>query len=386
MFFGSQEGMFRIFPGRQWDTRYDFDPRHRPWYIAASSGPKNIILVLNTSGSISDKMDLLKEAAVLVIKTLTVHDRVAIVHFNSTAQVIGDPDGSMRKATKENQAILIDAINGLKAEGGTNVFDALQSAFDTLEKTVTAEHDKACNTAILFLTDGLMENSEGVNVTEHDVINLVSTRINDTMKSTDKPILFFVYSISNDDEVHDFPKKLACSTKFGVWSKISDSTKIVQSLASYYRLFSIGLGNRKDNFTVWVDPYSFATGGVNGTSVSAPVFDRSLNPPLLIGVVGINFPLIAAYEALGVEDQAAVTKLLGTTVTCLKLNLTLCVLESFRKLTVGGNESLCFAGNCSANDFVQVEPVKCESISEYPSNLWANTNFKEKLYPVRINK
>ena len=33
----------------------DFDPTVRPWYIAASSGPKDIILVLDTSGSMKMK-------------------------------------------------------------------------------------------------------------------------------------------------------------------------------------------------------------------------------------------------------------------------------------------------------------------------------------------
>ena len=388
MFFGSQEGMFRIFPGRQWEKCGSFDPRLRPWYIAASSGPKNIILVLNTSGSMNgQRLELLKKAAILVIETLTVGDRVAIVPFASTSYgVIGDSDGRMLAATKENRDYLVNAINGLKAIGGTNLYDALQSAFDTLDKTVAAELHVTCNSAILFLTDGLMENPQGVNVTGQNVIDLVSSRINATMTSMGKPILFFTYSISSDDEMNTFPKELACSTEFGVWSKISEPKNIIQSLTSYYRLFSLGLGNSKDNFTVWVDPYSFATGGVNGSTVSAPVYDRSLSPPLLLGVVGINFPLSAAYKALGIDDPTALDQtVLASTAKCPTLNLTLCVLESFRKLSVAGNESLCFAGNCSGDDFVQVEPIKCESVSDHPSNLWANTNVNGKnSYAVRI--
>jgi hypothetical protein len=122
--------------------------------------------------------------------------------------------------------------------------------------------------------------------------------------------------------------------------------------------------------------------------VSAPVYDHSLNPPLLVGVVGMNFPLSAAYKALGVEtgDPAVLNQIvLASTAKCPTLNLTLCVLESFRKLSAAGNESLCFAGNCSANDFVQVEPIKCVSLSDYPSNLWVNILFKGISYEVRSN-
>ena len=336
------------------------------------------------------RLELLKKAAILVIETLTVGDRVAIVPFASTSYgVIGDSDGRMLAATKENRDYLVNAINGLKAIGGTNLYDALQSAFDTLDKTVAAELHVTCNSAILFLTDGLMENPQGVNGIEQNVIDLVSSRINASMQSIGKPILFFTYSISSDDEVHTFPKELACSTEFGVWSKISDSTKIITSLTSYYRLFSLGLGNSKNNFTVWVEPYSFATGGVIGTTVSAPVYDRSRSPPLFVGVVGMDFPLIAAYKALGVEtgDPAVLDQIvLASTAKCPTLNLTLCELESFRRQSATGDESLCFAGNCSADDYVQVEPMKCESVSDYPSNLWQNANTKGKSYAVRIDE
>ena len=388
MLFGSQEGMFRIFPGRQWEKCGTFDPRLRPWYIAASSGPKNIILVLDTSGSMSGaRIDLLKEAAILVIETLTVGDRVAIVPFSTTARVIGDPDGRMLAATKDNRDSLVNAINDLKAEGDTNFYEALQMAFDTLDKTVGAELHVACNSAILFLTDGIMTTPKYI--TEENVIDLVETRINATMQLIGKPIMFFTYSISENDEVHAFPKKLACSTELGVWSKISDPTKIVQSLTSYYRLFSLGLGSSKDDFVAWVEPYQFASGGVTGTTVSAPVYDRSQSPPLFVGVVGMDFPLIAAYKALGVEtgDPAVLDQIvLASTAKCPTLNLTLCELESFRRQSSTGNESLCSVGNCTADDFVQVEPMKCESVSDYPSNLWQNTNTKGKAYAVCIDE
>ena len=387
MYFGSQDGMFRSFPGQQEIFCGQYDPRVRPWYIAASSGPKNIILVLDTSDSMrGQRMELLKAAAIRVVQTLTVGDRVAIVPFATTAHVIGDSDGRMLVATVANTEYLVNAINGLYAEGETNFYGALQSAFDTMDKTVAAALHVACNSAILFFTNGIMTTPQ--NVTEQDVIDLVSTRINATIQSIGKPIVFFTYSISETDEVHAFPKKLACSTELGVWSKIVDPTKIVQSLTSYYQLFSLGLGNSKDNFVAWVGPYNITFSDIMGTIVSAPVYDRSLNPPLLIGVVGIFHNLNAAYKALGIEtgDPAVLNQIeLASTAKCPTLNLTLCVLESFRQQSSTGNESLCFAGTCSTNDFVQVEPIKCESVSDYPSNLWDNILFQGLSFRVRNN-
>ena len=51
-YFGSTTGTVRIYPGREWSTNFagfynDYDPRVRPWYIAATSGPKDVIIVLD---------------------------------------------------------------------------------------------------------------------------------------------------------------------------------------------------------------------------------------------------------------------------------------------------------------------------------------------------
>lgn len=51
-YFGSTAGVFRLFPGSEWDTNFagfynDYDPRLRPWYIAATSGPKDVVIVLD---------------------------------------------------------------------------------------------------------------------------------------------------------------------------------------------------------------------------------------------------------------------------------------------------------------------------------------------------
>jgi len=388
MFFGSQEGMFRIFPGRHYEKCGAYDPRVRPWYIAASSGPKNVVLVLDISGSMisgtGQRFFLLKQAAIHVIETLTVGDRIAIVAFSSSARVIGDSEGRMLTANSTNKAFLVKAVNDLAATGATNFLAALGSAFDTLDKTIEAELNNNCNSAILFLTDGVMTDPK--NASEQNVIDLVATRLNATMQSSGKPILFFTYSIGAvNDDVHRFPRELACSTELGVWSKIDDELKLFESLTSYYRLFALGLGNK--DFVAWVEPYKFATGGVVGTTVSAPVYDRAHNPPLFLGVVGMNFPMSAINKALGSDagNEAAVQRIVqASTANCPSLNLTLCELESFRRLSSAGDEAICDVNACNASDFVQVEAAKCPSVADYPDYLWMNANYIGKPYFNRV--
>ena len=87
--------------------------------MAGSSGPKDVVLVIDVSGSMDDygRMGLAKDAATTIIDTLTVADRVAIIAFSGEATQIGDIGNasSLIRATAENKKVLIDAINGLEA-------------------------------------------------------------------------------------------------------------------------------------------------------------------------------------------------------------------------------------------------------------------------------
>jgi hypothetical protein len=58
--------------------------------------------------------------------------------------------------------------------------------------------------------------------------------------------------------------------------KIVDDRFIVESSKSYHTLFALGLlQNSGKDFVAWVEPYSFATGSILGTTVSTLVYDRS---------------------------------------------------------------------------------------------------------------
>jgi len=380
-FFGSQDGTFRIYPGRHSKSCGSYDPRLRPWYTAASSGPKNIILVLDTSGSMNgQRLVLMKLAASRVVNTLSVGDRVAIVQFSDTAKLFAGGNGHMLTATAENKSYLLGEIDNFEASGGTNFYDAFVEAFNTLEETMKVELNADCNSAILFLTDGKMNGPANIPPSELPlaVMDLVTDRIKQV--STNHPTLLFTYSVSEEgDDVHDFPKELACATEKGIWSKIVDEEKLVESLASYSLLFSLGLGdNRNKDFVAWIEAYEYSTGGVMGTTVSAPVYDRTTSPHIFIGAVGIDIT-VNAIERLGdaSADEVLSRIVTASTARCPLFETDLCGLESFRRKGSLGDEALCSPGNCT-DKFIQTEPKICSSLSDLPSNVFDNTRFSGK--------
>jgi von Willebrand factor type A domain len=254
-FFGSTTGAFRIYPAQYYPECGSFDPRVRPWYAAAGSGPKNIIMVLDTSGTMasSNRIGLLKEAAHRVINTTGTADRIAVVFFNDTVRAITDKE-LMFNGSDTNKQILREAVEREYARGGTNITGAFEEAFDILDNSAKVELFVDCYTAILFLTDG----KSNIGSTPHDeVIDMVKTRLRATReKMGDTPIYLFTYSIENPG-VDGLPAKLACSLPDnGIWTRIDTDENIVDSLSNFYKFFALGLGNdfNKD-FVAWVEPY-----------------------------------------------------------------------------------------------------------------------------------
>jgi hypothetical protein len=386
-YFGSRHGAFRIFPGRSATGAESYDPRLRPWYVAASSGPKNVLLILDTGGSMHGvRLELLKQAAHRVISTLTVGDRVAIVGFGSDAYVTADQGKYLFVATEENKKYLLDQIDKLKARGQTNAYAAFVAAFNLLDATIAQEYQVDCNSAILFLTDG--EITEPAALTPAARIAQVTTLVQDRLNTTQSllsghPILLFTYSVSEDANVETFPSQLACSVEHGVWSKIQTNEQIVDSLSSYYQLFALGLGSdANSDFVAWVEPYVYSTGDILGTTVSIPVYDRSVNPPLFIGVAGIDLPLSALNKALGTNssEESIRRVTLVSTASCPALSLSTCALESYRRQGPAGDAALCTIGQCNASDFVPVQEAECPGVLNYPRDLWANFAVAGKSY------
>ena len=139
-YFGSSQGLIRLYPAREWDTNFagfynDYDPRVRNWYIAATSGPKDVIIVVDCSLSMSGKkFEIAKSVAKAVIDTLTSHDYVNVVcarasHWNEVGksqsfqtEVLSCQQNRMVQATLAHRRDLKEKISELIA-GGTSEFE-----------------------------------------------------------------------------------------------------------------------------------------------------------------------------------------------------------------------------------------------------------------------
>ena len=365
IYFGAHNGLFRMTPAKHQSECWEYDPRRRPWFVAASSGPKDVVLVLDISQSMAEsetrekRFQKAKKAAETVIDTLTVADKIAVVLFNGNASVLtlasNDNLEQLIVASDDNKDQLKAKINSIEANGVTNFYDAFDKTFTVLSNSFSNEEYAAagsgCNVAVIFLTDGaIAEYKEGQELEDETerVISLVQNRTEELNANFSRKTTIFAYSVGDQSDT-DVMKKIACNTN-GIWTHISDdeineTDNLITKMGAYYQLFASGLGAGENNedFVAWVEPYVYKSDGKLGTTVSVPVFDRSITPHLFLGVVGVDVYLDTIEKVLKDVDATEWVKdnfVVKAPELCPKIEPTQCQLNALRS-SFGGVNATC---------------------------------------------
>ncbi|MFH1721925.1 MAG: VIT domain-containing protein [Candidatus Altiarchaeota archaeon] len=146
--------------------------------------PKDVLLVLDTSGSMSgEKIKQAKEALKFTVNSLNDVDKFNIITFSSEVRKWRS---GLVEVNEENIESAVDFIEDIKAAGGTNINDALQDALDMSKK------DTGRMQTLIFLTDG----KPTVGTTNIE-------RILETVRSeNDAGSRFFVFGVGYDVNTH----------------------------------------------------------------------------------------------------------------------------------------------------------------------------------------
>ena len=114
-------------------------------FFEASEVPLDLILLLDTSSSMSDKMDVVHEAATGFVKTLRREDRGAIVAFADGVDVV--------QQLTSDRAVLEQAIRRTAARGATSLNNALYISLKQFGRGARQDGDVR-RQAIAVLSDG----------------------------------------------------------------------------------------------------------------------------------------------------------------------------------------------------------------------------------------
>lgn len=141
-YFGSDTGILRHFPAIQWDESDEdgdadiYDCRKRSWYIETATCSKDIVILLDNSGSmIGFPQHVSKFTIKSILDTFSNNDFFTIFNYSATVDdVIPCFKDALVQATPENIAVFNDAISKLKPTGYANLTIAYTKAFELLKQ------------------------------------------------------------------------------------------------------------------------------------------------------------------------------------------------------------------------------------------------------------
>ena len=109
--------------------------------VAPANEPFNLVLLLDVSGSVEERMDFIRKAARDFLLTASPQDRISIISFRDDIQVISDFSTDRQMLSKK--------LDEIDAGGGTALYDALGYILSEPVKKLHGER-----TAIVVMSDG----------------------------------------------------------------------------------------------------------------------------------------------------------------------------------------------------------------------------------------
>ncbi|XP_076235530.1 voltage-dependent calcium channel subunit straightjacket isoform X5 [Calliopsis andreniformis] len=256
-YFGSATGFMRQYPAMNWymEPVDLFDCRTRSWYIEAASSPKDILILIDTSGSMTGiRREIARHVVNNILDTLGNNDFVNIITFSDvTKEVVPCFNDTLVQANLANVRELKRAISNLETEKIANFSLALTTAFQLLASYRLEREGARCNQAIMLITDGVPYNYKDIFETYNWQGNL------DEPYKADMPVRMFTYLIGR--EVADVREVqwMACANR-GYFVHLCTLAEVREEVLKYVPVMArpLVLG-RTDHPTIWTPVYADVT-------------------------------------------------------------------------------------------------------------------------------
>ncbi|XP_045553045.1 voltage-dependent calcium channel subunit alpha-2/delta-1 [Salmo salar] len=288
--FGSATGLARYYPASPWmDARKTpskidlYDVRRRPWYIQGAASPKDMLILVDASGSVSGlTLKLIKTSVSEMLETLSDDDYVNVVYFNTRVNNTACFD-HLVQANVRNKKILRDAIQNISAKGITNYTKGFEFAFEQLYATNITRAN--CNKIIMLFTDGGEERASAI-LQEYN---------------SDKKVRIFTFSVGQHNYDKGPVQWMACANK-GYFYEIPSIGAIRINTQEYLDVLGrpMVLADQLAKQVQWTNVYLDALELGLVITGTLPVFNKTkykdelgieIQNQLILGVMGIDVSL-----------------------------------------------------------------------------------------------
>ena len=122
-------------------TVFENGVERRVTKVVPTNEPFNLVLLLDVSGSVEERMDFIRKAARDFLRTASPQDRIAIISFREDIQVIS--------GFSTDRQMLSKKLDEIDAGGGTALYDALAYVLTDTLRQLRGER-----TAVVVMSDG----------------------------------------------------------------------------------------------------------------------------------------------------------------------------------------------------------------------------------------
>uniref|UniRef100_A0AAR2IQG5 VWFA domain-containing protein n=1 Tax=Pygocentrus nattereri TaxID=42514 RepID=A0AAR2IQG5_PYGNA len=275
-YFGSAKGFFRQYPGVKWHPDehgvISFDCRNRKWYIQAATSPKDVVILVDVSGSMKGlRLTIARQTVSSILDTLGDDDFFNIIAYNQEIHYV-EPclNGTLVQADRTNK----DVSLSLSLTLPLSLSLALSLSLSNLINFNQAGRGSVCSRAIMLVTDG-------------------ATKMYDDVFAKynwpERKVRIFPYLIGRESAFADNLKWMACTNK-GYFSQISTLADVQENVMRYLHVMSRPKVIDHEHDTVWTEAY---VDSAVSPHYAACLYRRALskNQGILLGVAGTDIPI-----------------------------------------------------------------------------------------------
>lgn len=304
-YFCSETGILRHYPAMGWENRGvdTYDCRKRSWYIEAATCSKDVVILLDNSGSMTGFRNYIAQLTVKsILDTFSNNDFLNIYTYsNEVVELVDCFKDLLIQATPENAKVFNDAVKELKPEGYANVSKAFVKGFELLEeyreRRRCNESSTGCNQAIMLITDGVAGNITEV----FEKYNWLETGDN---SSKTVPVRVFTYLLGKEVTKVREIQWMACLNR-GYYSHIKNLEEVSEDVLKYVNVIATPLVLQGvEHPPTWTHAFTDRASSYNDKdpprlmiAVGVPCFDKKVNKQNgtktanLLGVAGTDVPV-----------------------------------------------------------------------------------------------
>ncbi|XP_043273929.1 voltage-dependent calcium channel subunit alpha-2/delta-3 isoform X2 [Venturia canescens] len=261
-YFGSTTGVLRQYPAMQWRTDRgadghpvvdQYDCRTRSWFIEAATCSKDVVILVDVSGSMEGMGRTIAIATVSsILDTLSNNDFVTILQYtNETDEIVPCFKDKLIQATPENLKTFKEKLQDMDPGEAANLTWAFTRAFNLLKNYSDArgcDTETPCNQLIMLVTDGVASN-----------VSEVFDDWNRQENGTRIPVRVFTYLLGREISMVQEIQLMACLNR-GYYTHIKTQEEAREQVLKYIPVVARPLVLQGDvHPIVWTHVYADVT-------------------------------------------------------------------------------------------------------------------------------